>query len=740
MTHHLVPALAIGATAVSSLACTLVPVSTTTPPAEAKILFYQDEMQSEPDVAAAKLLGHRYSAIAQYNDFSVGDVNGTVEWSIGSDPTKPRHIEKGFSLMGWANTFDGFTWHYKGKVRPPAGWWGIMGDPTTAVDEFAPFAAYMVQMGMSVEAHTAKNPVPSPETTNTLRDGFCVSRSLDAGDTFGLGDGTTISTPRVATCHRVIPISKLSTSKGIDQIAATVDWHGRLWVATEDRDLDRIRVFRNRNPTGYWDTFEEVEPCSVNPDADCIPDAALGNRRPIMRSTIPCSRSLTDSCENAPNAHQAVILVSERQPNPSVPAEVLLAEFAQQEVESLACATGSECASGSCSTFGVCECSTNADCPIFAPTCQGAPHGYCTGPGPFATTHCSADVQCPATSLECFRGGSCTCTSNAQCAASQACVGGLCRRKPCSTDTDCPQPGYRCPGPSDPEVQYNDVDANVCTQVAAWTHLSISTLCSFGTGPLPAPILPQNREPRIGSGANTLAMTTAFTSWFDVGYSDARDAIIRFAYVYQNAAGKQHVQLVTIGADATGEPKCSPSQSTEQRLGYSTFSGHQQFWPTVDYSDRSVFDLLASPTLEWQLTFFSTHNVVNPADRYLQPIGSTVTDVPLQNLATAVGLVPGANFFGPSDNYVCSTITPAIPGAPDFGYWGDYFRTSQVIVPSLSNKVPGPLNIPAWVNITAFPYSGPRPLGQISPCFKQEIQDADPQHVHAFAWLAFRVL
>lgn len=169
---------------------------------------------------------------------------------------------------------------------------------------------------------------------------------------------------------------------------------------------------------------------------------------------------------------------------------------------------------------------------------------------------------------------------------------------------------------------------------------------------------------------------------------------------------------------------------------FSTVKGHQQFWPTVDYSDRSVLDVMAAPGLEWQLTFLSTHNVVDAADRYVQPVGSTVTD---WGLAVVTGLVPGANFFGPSDHFVCSTVTPAIPGlAPDYGYWGDYFRTTQVIVPSLSHGVPGILNVPAWMNVTAFPYSAPRALGKPSPCFKEEPQESDPQHVRAFAWSAFR--
>lgn len=239
------------------------------------------------------------------------------------------------------------------------------------------------------------------------------------------------------------------------------------------------------------------------------------------------------------------------------------------------------------------------------------------------------------------------------------------------------------------------------------------------------------RLPVIGSGSARLLMTTAFFNWFDVGFSDTGLPVIRFAYVYVNGAGKHHIQVAQVVPGATGDV-CEPIQSTEARITFGSSAPHQQFWPTVDFADRSVLDTLTSPGLEWQLTYFSTHNVVDINGRYLQPIGSTLTDSRLSNV---VPLVPGPNFVGPSDNYVCASIAPGGAVLPDIGYWGDYFHMSQRIVPAVSTGV---FNAPGWLNVAAFPYSAPRPLGQASPCVREDVLWSDPHHVSAFAWPSFR--
>jgi len=84
-----------------------------------------------------------------------------------------------------------------------------------------------------------------------------------------------------------------------------------------------------------------------------------------------------------------------------------------------------------------------------------------------------------------------------------------------------------------------------------------------------------------------------------------------------------------------------------------------------------------------------------------------------------------------------STTDPGSgPPSPPVAHWGDYFRTSQMMVPAIGTGV---LGMPGWLNVTAFPHSAPRPVGQPSPCFVEENITSDPQHVSAIAWPQFRL-
>lgn len=80
------------------------------------------------------------------------------------------------------------------------------------------------------------------------------------------------------------------------------------------------------------------------------------------------------------------------------------------------------------------------------------------------------------------------------------------------------------------------------------------------------------------------------------------------------------------------------------------------------------------------------------------------------------------------------SLSPTDPGSgppsPPGAYWGDYFRTSQMMVPAIGTGV---LGMPGWLNVTAFPHSTPRPVGQPSPCFVEENITSDPQHAGAIA-------
>ncbi|MCL4756616.1 MAG: hypothetical protein KJ015_41080, partial [Myxococcales bacterium] len=216
------------------------------------------------------------TAVMSFNDFTIEQLPGGPEFFY-FDSNSIVEVRRGASLMGWARGVPvpggGVVWTYNGKVH--AAGWTIWADPSNATDRSTPSTVYLAQMAASDESfdtHSKGSDVIAdlPELGKAI-NGFCVARSVNAAISFDV------------TCHQVLP-KPPATSVFLDKTGIAVDWAGRVWVVTEDRDAPHpapgagtgtLRLYRNT--TAAWNNFTEV---TVPPQAI----AGLGNLEPRLKS------------------------------------------------------------------------------------------------------------------------------------------------------------------------------------------------------------------------------------------------------------------------------------------------------------------------------------------------------------------------------------------------------------------------------------------------------------------------
>lgn len=112
-----------------------------------------------------------------YNDFT-NEVPAFIIYPPGN-----RQILPGASLAGWSVSTDGGgSFHYGGKLTPPAGWDVLWGDPSVTGSRLDHHYAYM----SSLAVPHWKYPVPGPITgpINAFLGGACIGRSTDGGATY----------------------------------------------------------------------------------------------------------------------------------------------------------------------------------------------------------------------------------------------------------------------------------------------------------------------------------------------------------------------------------------------------------------------------------------------------------------------------------------------------------------------------------------------------------------------------
>ncbi|MCA9599071.1 MAG: hypothetical protein KC776_37430 [Myxococcales bacterium] len=668
-----------------------------------------------------------------YNDFSIGKTfAGQDEFDYPIPPGgalgDQRIINRGASLMSTAWSSDGDSWTYQAKIRPPrelpfcvhnaecpsntclngrcsctthadcmppaascnavtglcegttcgvdgdcppgfvcgtAGeckqepWAMIFGDPSMAVDETRPFFVYAVQMGSS-DASYDLAPDPGLPNVHFAFDGFCIARAADGGYSFGAGPypNPPIIVPNRAYCQRVTapspPGTDTNPNVGIDKTAVTVDWQGRVWVATEDRVAGTIAIFHSQDFGAGWNHFTRVEMCtgSAGDPEDCIPQSEaqhLGSFEPVLRSAPKCEDKLdSPHCFFAPNGLGSVWLESVRF-DAGGPHLVQL-NFGPDPDPNLSqvCTSGSDCASGLCTPNGC---------------------------------HCDSTAQCP-TGFTCDPGSS------------------LCGPPACNTDQDC-LAGWSC-----------DIADHGCTQPNRWAGVDLTTEC---VGPAVATLTNLNATygtNDLGDGDQDGAhgIRGAFRHSFDIGIDPNGNVVDRFAYLYQLAdVGQLKIQVGQLSTPEGGPaPVCSVPMgwSTETLSAVSSDpSGGQQFWPTLDWTDRSnVLGAGSTRNEEWQLGYLSNHRAVDRTKSYVVPYGSTVaTSFGQPALSSYIPLQPNGQ-----GAYLGGDVDDGFPCARESGYWGDYFSITQF---PRTVQLGGVFPSVWWYNAATFTFSGHRPDG-----------------------------
>lgn len=126
-----------------------------------------------------------------------------------------RIIKTGASLMGWSNSTDGGkTWKYGGKVKPPAGWAALWGDPALATwfdDQRYVFLSNLaIPSSKMPEGGASGSPAP-------YLGGACIARSADGGRTFS-------NYACVNNNHHFYDGASLVVSTSGRVFAAYIDW------------------------------------------------------------------------------------------------------------------------------------------------------------------------------------------------------------------------------------------------------------------------------------------------------------------------------------------------------------------------------------------------------------------------------------------------------------------------------------------------------------------------------------
>ena len=466
-----------------------------------------------------------------------------------------------------------------------------------AVDDTNTNLVYAVNLGASDASFDLAPGAGVEANVEVTLDGLCIARSFDGGSTFGAGPDPQHFLPGSAFCQRVTPAGAPGAG-GVDKTAVTVDWRGRIWLATEDRLDNTIAIFHSVDNARNWNRFVRIQPCTGAPgdSPDCLPQDQLqflGEFEPVLKTSPSCRSFITPDCSAAPNGFGTVWLETAHVPDTGAThLETLnFGSAYDPSIQPLVCTTGGDCSSGVCSATGLCGCSSDADCD--------------------AKLHC--DI------------------------ASHSC-----KSRSCASNMDC-QGGWVC-------------EDQVCSQPSSWAGGDLNALCGI-TNVLQGPVLAVYGVDNSGDGPQdgSHSLRGAFRHSFDVGEDQDSYLVYRFAYLYVQAATSQlRVQVAQL--DANG--KCSvPSGWSTESIDYTP--GSQEFWPAIDWTERSAQPLAggSSVGLEWQLGYLSNRYVVDQDKRYVSPFGSTLGTLFGQKaLTSSIYLAPEQDgvIGPPSDSYLCA--------------------------------------------------------------------------------------
>lgn len=250
--------------------------------------------QIETSLIATRAPGDGTRVVVSYIDSTSESNNGEI---VVAPDLNSFTYRVGASRTGWSFTDnDGGSWTRGGKLRPKQpGFVSVSANADLAVDPGNRSVAYMVALGVSLEAWNAVAAFPGPngepvqmgDLRQAASDGVCVGRSTNGGGTFA--DVSCFPMPP-ATNPRPRGWSLLA-----DAPKVTVDGKGCVWVAVEDiQDVSGpiTRLFRTRAPEGTcrnasWSDFVAMAPEAApgtNPDDVEAMPLRVGERRPILRT------------------------------------------------------------------------------------------------------------------------------------------------------------------------------------------------------------------------------------------------------------------------------------------------------------------------------------------------------------------------------------------------------------------------------------------------------------------------
>jgi hypothetical protein len=166
-----------------------------------------------------------------------------------------RQVHKGVTLMGWSFSTDGgYTFHYGGRVSPPAGWSAIWGDPALAkLDLDDPYVYYgeMAATTAAFEGSPTYTPVTQTVDNETPSlDGHCISRSTDRGVRF-----PTVSCVQAGTFHDGTSLAVARDSNGTRQVYLTSHDVG---------GTNRASVWRMQGETMAFTRLPDPFPVSIS--------------------------------------------------------------------------------------------------------------------------------------------------------------------------------------------------------------------------------------------------------------------------------------------------------------------------------------------------------------------------------------------------------------------------------------------------------------------------------------------
>jgi hypothetical protein len=152
-----------------------------------------------------------------------------------------RFIYPGASFMGWQVSDDGGgSFYYGGKLRPPAGWSVLWGDPAIASSRANQNFVFLSNIAVPASKFPSIGYIEGPITTGCLGTscigGACIARSVDAGHTFTLS---------AADCLT-------NQNHFYDGGAIETDNDGGVYAAWVDWDTNKIDVWRATTLTGSF--------------------------------------------------------------------------------------------------------------------------------------------------------------------------------------------------------------------------------------------------------------------------------------------------------------------------------------------------------------------------------------------------------------------------------------------------------------------------------------------------------